>query len=200
MLPFAHLNLRHNPFGAVEFAERGGLAVADVDRHVRRLREPDYAVQFLGDRGRGKTTHLLAVGRHFPQAPYLHVAEGQRPRLPEGPLLLIDEIQWLPPERRRQLMARPIALAIGSHEDVEHELRAAGFEVDTVEVARQLDCRRLLQIFARRIEAARRAPGALPRLRPATVRRLMTRHADNVRAMEGELYEVFQRLDRICDV
>jgi len=65
-LPFAHLNLRRNPFGELDLSQRAALAVVDVDRFVRRLAQPGYAVQFTGDRGRGKTTHLLAILRHFP--------------------------------------------------------------------------------------------------------------------------------------
>jgi hypothetical protein len=82
-LPFAHLNLRRNPFGEFQPAQRAVLAVAEVERFVRRLAQPGYAVQFIGDQGRGKTTHLLAIMRHFPRAAYVHVGQGQRPPIPQ---------------------------------------------------------------------------------------------------------------------
>jgi len=147
-LPFAHLNLCRNPFGELPLDQRAALAVVDVDRFVGRLKRPGYAVQFLGDKGRGKTTHLLAIRQHFPEAPYLHIGEGERPRIPRGHPLMIDEIQRLPRWRRRWVFRRPVSLVIGTHEDVSAELLRAGFEVDSIEAAAPLDAERLHEILS----------------------------------------------------
>jgi hypothetical protein len=69
-LAYSHLNLRRNPFGEVEFEDIASLAITQVEQYVERLRQPKYAVQFLGEQGRGKTTHLYALRDYFPQAPY----------------------------------------------------------------------------------------------------------------------------------
>jgi GTPase SAR1 family protein len=199
-LPFAHLNLRRNPFGEFQPAQRAVLAVAEVDRFVRRLGQPGYAVQFIGDQGRGKTTHLLAIMRHFPQAVYVHVGQGQRPPIPQGQPLLIDEIQRLPPRRRRRVYARRVPLAIGTHEDVGCELIRAGFEVDTVVPAEALSPRRLRRILNRRIAWVRRGLGPIPQIRIATAEQLIERFGDNVRAIESYLYDLFQELPGIRDV
>lgn len=204
-LPFAHLNLCHNPFGELEFAQRAALAVVDIDRFVRRLRRPGYAVQFLGDTGRGKTTHLLAIRQHFPEAVYVHIGEGERPRIPRGNPLMIDEIQRLPRWRRRSVFRRPvfqqpISLVIGTHEDVSAELLRAGFEVDSVEAAASLDAERLHEIINRRIRWARRASGPVPRVTLDTAGALIERFGDDVRTIEWHLYEQFQALREIQDV
>ena len=60
-LPFAHLNLRFNPFGEATPEERAKLAVVDIERFAQRLCAPGFAVQFIGEHGRGKSTHLLAL-------------------------------------------------------------------------------------------------------------------------------------------
>ena len=200
VLPFAHLNLRRNPFGEPEPEERAALAVVDVARFVRRLEQPGYAVQFIGEKGRGKTTHLLAILRHFPQAAYIHICEGQRPRIPHGQPLLIDEIQRLPRRRRRRVFRRPVSLAIGTHQDVSSELVRAGFEVDSVRPAEQLDPRRLRQILNRRIEWARRGPGPLPQVGLQTAQAMIDRFGDDLRAIELYLYDLFQNLPGIRNV
>jgi hypothetical protein len=199
-LPFAHLNLRRNPFGELGPTERARLAVVDVGRIVRRLTEPGYAVQFVGEEGRGKTTHLLAILGHFPKAAYVHVGENERPRIPEGRPLLVDEIQRLPRRRRHRLFRRRVPLVLGTHEDLGSELAAAGLEAETYRAAGGLCARRLREIVVRRVEAARRAPGPIPQLRMETAQAMIDRFGDDVRAILGHLYDVFQDLPGIQDV
>ena len=199
-LPFEHLNLRCNPFGELQLAERAALAVVRIDRFVGRLKRPGYAVQFTGEKGRGKTTHLLAIMRNFPQAAYVHIGENQRPPIPHGQPLLIDEIQRLPRWCRRGIFRRPVSLAIGTHQDVSPELVQAGFEVDTVEAAAMLDAPRLREMFGRRIEWARRGPGPLPQVRLRTAQEMIDRFGDDLRAIESHLYDLFQNLPGIQNV
>jgi len=199
-LPFAHLNLRRNPFGELELSRWAELAVVEVDRFVPRLTEPGYALQFTGDKGRGKTTHMAAIMRHFPRARYVHVGETQRPRIPQGHPLLIDEIQRLPRRTRRRIFRRPVSLVVATHEDMSAELAAAGFEVQTVEVGKGLDARRLREILNRRIEAARRGSGPLPRVTLATAQAMIDRFANDLRAIQWHVYDLFQSLPGIQDV
>jgi hypothetical protein len=202
-LPFAHLNLRRNPFGEPTAQERGVLAVVDrdlLDRLVRSLAEPGFAVQFTGDCGRGKSTHLHALRGRFPEAPYLYFAEGARPPpIPRAPVLFLDETQRLPWRTRRRVFRRDAALAIGTHRDHSRELTRAGLRVETV----QLDGftpAHLHRIIERRIEWARRAPGPVPWLGPDGVARLSDRFGGDLRAMESHLYDVFQRLTEIGEI
>ncbi|MFT7638943.1 MAG: hypothetical protein ACI9G1_000668 [Pirellulaceae bacterium] len=199
-LPFAHLNLRRNPFGELSPAERMDVAVSDVSEFVEALREPGFAVQFLGDQGRGKTTHLLSIWRHFRDSPYLRIGEGERPPIPIGDPLLLDEVQRISRWTRRRVFRRNISLAIGSHEDHEAELRRAGKRVVTVEVAKLMAAPRLQAILQRRIDAVRRVEGPIPRIKKQTVESLIAQFGSDIRGMEGQLYEVFQQLEEVCDV
>lgn len=208
-LPFAHLNLRFNPFGERPLDERAKLAVVDIDRWVPLLdpaRGERVAVQFMGDKGRGKTTHMLAlldrVRRDQPggDAAYLHVGEGERPPMPGGSPVFVDEIQRVPRWRRWKLFRRGVPLVIGTHLDVARELRRAGYVVHSIHPAEAMTAERLAAIVERRIEHARRGPGPLPGVSAGTVSALLDRFGDDVRAIEHRLYETYQGLTEVRDV
>lgn len=197
---FAHLNLRRNPFGEVDQSQRARLAVVEVDRFVRRLASPGYAVQFIGEQGRGKTTHLLAIARQLAGSVYIQVAEGERPRIPQSRRLLIDEAERLPRSQRCRVFRRPVSLALGIHQGLDRELAEAGFEVETVTLSGALVPETLHAMLNRRIEWARRGPGDLPRITLETAESLIGRFGDNVREIEWRLYELFQSLPEIRNV
>lgn len=197
---FAHLNLRRNPFGEVDQSQRARLAVVEVDRFVRRLASPGYAVQFIGEQGRGKTTHLLAIARQLAGSVYIQVTEGERPRIPQSRRLLIDEAERLPRSQRCRVFRRPVSLALGIHQGLDRELAEAGFEVETVTLSGALVPETLHAMLNRRIEWARRGPGDLPRITLETAESLIGRFGDNVREIEWRLYELFQSLPEIRNV
>ena len=203
-LAFAHLNLRRNPFGLVPPARWPELACAvgpDLDELAARLKEPGSAVLYLGEQGRGKSTHLRALhGAHFPQAPFLYIGEGERPPLPRGQVVFIDELQRVSRWRRALLFRRRRAsFAIGSHVDHTAEMRRAGLEVVRVELE-GLDRDRLRQIVEARLAWARRGPGPVPWLTDEALDALIERFGDNLRAIEHDLYERFQRLEAVGPV
>ena len=117
--PFARLDLTINPFGELTPEQRGEVAVVDVEwwtawltagRAAGKLR----AVQFMGDCGRGKTTHLLALRFALPTAKYVYLPQhGPLPATPEGPLVMIDEAQRLSWRRRREIFNRGRGAAVG---------------------------------------------------------------------------------------
>lgn len=193
-LPFESLNLRWNPFGEPAPEDRAALAVADLPE----LRPGD-PVQIVGERGRGKTTLLLALAARHAGAVYARVEEGEdrfRGRVPDGGTLLLDEADRLRPRLLRRLVGRPLRMALGTHGDLSG---AAGRPLRTAR-AGVADPGRLGEILRRRIEWARRGPGPVPRIPPELVRRLIDRFGDNLRAMEGFLYDVFQDLKGPGDV
>ena len=201
---YAHLNLTRNPFGEASAAERVGLAVIDAEQLselTERLARPGFAVQVVGDCGRGKTTHLLALRRAFPEAPWVRVDPDTRPRIPEGTPLFLDEAQYLSSWRRRRLYRRgERSLALGTHVDLRAELERAGYEVHTIRPAENISVDRLEAIFRARIDWARRGPGPVPVVPPRTVDALVALFGDDLRAMEGALYEALQQAKEIGDV
>ena len=203
-LPYAHLNLRRNPFGELPVEERPARAIVAIERWLAPLRsESRFALQVLGERGNGKTTHLLALRAQLPEATYRHIGEGERVparAIRRGLPTIIDESQRLSPRACRRVFARGGPLLLGSHRDHADELRREGYEVETIYPAAMLDRPRLIAILDERIESSRRGPGPVPGLDAAVIDALRRRFATNVRAMEHCLYEIFQTLTEIRDV
>lgn len=194
-LPFAHLNLRRNPFGEVPAEQRGELGVVEIDRFIERLAEPGFAVEFIGDSGRGKTTHMRALWDHFRPAPFLKVAEEPRDfSAPQASVLFIDEAQFLSRRQRRKLFELPASFVVGTHEPLTDTYRRVGLDFERVEVGRA-SVELVSEMIERRIEWARRDPGPVPAVSTAAAAALVDQHGDDLRAVEHHLYEVFQNLE-----
>jgi hypothetical protein len=190
-LPYSHLNLRVNPFGEPDLSERARLAVVALPPW-----SADVPLQFIGECGRGKTTHLLALHAQHPDSQY-HRLDPGRKRLPRGvpgsPPLIVDEAQRLRRSELRALVRRRGPLALGTHEDLS---AAVGRPLATVRLGGwTLD--RLRSIVERRIEWARRGSGPVPTVSDGLLQALLTRHGDYLRAIEWELYDVFQKLEEV---
>lgn len=198
-IPFGHLNLRRNPFGALpdEAWAQVVLPAFELEPVIERLGRPGYCLQLMGDSGRGKSSHLRMLHASFANEPWTYVAEGTRPRIPEArQVVFVDEVWRLPFWQRRTLWRRPCSFAIGTHFDHAAELRRAGVQVQTVEVG-GLTPARLLALMRRRIDWARRGPAPAPVPEPtlALAQALVAVHRDDLRAIQRELYERFQRLE-----
>jgi energy-coupling factor transporter ATP-binding protein EcfA2 len=154
------------------------------------------AILFLGQKGRGKTTHLLTLHAHYPEAPYLHLPEfGVQPRIPKATCIFLDEAQRLPRLFRRQIWQRARAWVIASHQDHQPELEQAGFAVRLVHV-QGLSLYKLEQIVQSRLAWARRGAGAVPQVPRHLLQALLEQHGDDLRAIEDRLYDYFQGLSR----
>ena len=194
-LPFVHLNLRFNPFGELPLKYRAELAVIDLPPLLNHLERPRAVLQLIGDKGRGKTTHLLRLKACFPGAGYVHFPEDERPPVPDGNPLILDEAQRIPWWQRRQLFQRPVPLILGTHRDFTRQLRRMGRDVKTIMAGEKTDRKRLDEIFRQRIEFARRDSGPIPSVPLATIDKLVDRYGDDIRAIEGHLYDLFQHLE-----
>ncbi len=194
-LAFEQLNLRWNPFGEPAPEDMATLAVVDVAAYVERLKTPGFALQYLGEPGRGKSTHLRALHQFFPDMPYLKFPENTRiPRIRHARVLFLDETQRLPHDLRRRIFSRNASFVIATHED--HSAELAQAQVETVSVHLSgITPERLGQIIDRRLEWARRGPGPLPRLSTSRTLRLIEVYGDNLSAILACLYNEFQALD-----
>jgi len=198
-LPFAHLNLRFNPFGELDPGTRASAALVDTEPLVRHLRAPRRAVQLLGRCGRGKTTHLLALAERIPGARYVRALTDRPLALPPCSVLLLDEADALWWWQRRKALRHASGIALATHRDLSPELRWAGLVPLTVPVG-GVEENWLHAVLNRRIECARRGSGPIPRIGRPAVRALIDRHGDDLRAMEIALYERFQALEEGGDV
>ena len=204
-LPYAHLNLRWNPFGELPLAEWPALAHVDLENIVNKLTmagsdKYSYAVQFIGDKGNGKTTHLLSIKAIFPNAGYVHIPEGERAAVPDGHPVLIDEAQRLTYWQRRKLFRSNRPLVLATHQDYTRELRRAGRQVETLEVRLGTTPARIHRLLNRRIQHASRSDGPVPAVSYQTAERLMRAFGTDIRAILHQMYTVFQSLSDIDEV
>lgn len=203
--PFARLRLYRNPFGELTRAERAELAMIQIDECIHWLENERAALQVIGPCGHGKTTHLLAIERALPASAYVYFPEdGTQPPLPATRPLLVDEAQRVGWRRKRQLLAGPGPLVIGTHVDLAPSLRRAGFLVQTLDLAKPQRPAQLQGILNARIAAssvesnsagdvaATTFPDALY-LQLEQVVALQERFGSNIRLIEHHLYEAFQR-------
>lgn len=192
-LPFARWNLLRNPFGQLSLADRMAAAVVDVECWLDKLRDKRSAVQFMGDCGRGKSTHLLALLSRFPNGKYVYLPQdGPRPSIPHGMPLFIDEAQRLNWWTRRRIFRRSVPLVLGTHADLSPALRRAGYQVETVCVASRTSVHRVHKLICRRLELARLGPGPIPDFSLEEANLLLERFGDDLRAMEDYLYQKLQ--------
>lgn len=193
-LAFEHLNLKYNPFGELTPDERARLAVTNVADFVERLSHSGFALQIMGEQGRGKTSHLLALKRHFPDAAYIYYPEaGPRPVVPQSPILFLDETQRFSQAERLALFKRKAALVIATHQDHIAEFNRVGLEHHTIHL-KGISAQRLHLILEKRLEAARRTQGAIPYFEDDGVQTLIAQFGDDLRSMEDYLYDIFQHL------
>ena len=208
-LPYAHLNLRRNPFAFPSLDEVERLALVDVERHVSKILAGDYVVQFIGEQGRGKTTHMRALHARVQRAleeranveggaapvPYLYFPEeGAHPEIPwSARVLFLDETQRLSWWKRRRLWRSGKGLAIATHDDHSRELERAGIAHEVVWVE-GLSLEKLEAIVQRRFEWARRGEGDVPWLEREDLEALIERFGDDLRAIELVLYDAVQQM------
>ena len=199
-LPYCHLNLRHNPFGELTESERVQLAVVCVDDVVASLHNSNQVVQYVGEKGHGKTTHLLKIRQAFPNSGFVHIPEGERRPVPDGQPVFVDEAQRLTARQRRHLFREDRALVLGTHQDFQLELEQAGRKVTTIAACSQTSISRLKQIVTDRIEFARRGLGPVPTVHGMTLKRLLQSQAGDIRSMLQILYDAVQKMNQPGEV
>ena len=192
-LPFEHLNLRRNPFGELPSEERAMVALRD---ETVTLGEGEIG-QVIAERGRGKSTLLWSLAASEPGATYARVAVDTRvPSAdPTGSLYLLDEADLLGRRQLGWLLDRCRRALLATHEDLAGR---AGRALRTFRLP-ALTAARLRAIVARRIEHVRRGPGPVPQPSDRLLHDLLRRHGDDLRAVQDELYDRFQRLKGVDD-
>lgn len=204
-LPFEHLNLRRNPFGEFSAEDRTQLAVVELDAALDHLQPPAQkrppVLQVIGEKGFGKTTHLLAIAKYFPDAVYVHIPEDEYAAVPNvGEPLLIDEAQRLTLWQRLRLFRSRRTLVLGTHRDFSQHLKWAGRSVLTLDAARHTTPERIERILNDRIKSVRRSSAPIPSVTSATASTLFTLYGNDLRSMQHHLYDVFQKLGSVQDV
>lgn len=198
------LNLRRNPFGEPPVEDMASLIVCEhldtLEDSVNEAMHTPAArciVQFMGQCGRGKSSHMRALNARFPQAPRLYFAAHEpHPTLPNlrgTPLLFLDETQRLSWWTRQRLWRSHTTLVIATHTDHRQEWMARSQRFIHMPIG-GLDRARLRAIIEARITWATRDPHQPPGIDidDDILDALIERHDDDLRAMLSTLYELVQ--------
>ncbi len=202
-LPFAHLNLLRNPFGEYTRAERleRSQPSFDLSTIAAQLKQNKFAVQFLGDHGRGKSTHLIALHAYFAQSDYLQFHEQETPILQQviSDIAFFDSFDVLSKKQRKKIYQQVRSFACTTHTQLDTELRRAGFTIHNIHIS-QTDSLQIHRILNTRIESVRRNTAAIPHIPLSSIHTLQSRFKDDIRSMELYLYDVFSQLQETVDV
>lgn len=181
--------------------ERTVLAVVETRAALQHLTMSRSVVQIVGEKGYGKTTHLLALATHFASASYVHIPEGERIAIPKtGEPILIDEAQRLTLMQRLQVFRSNRRLILGTHKDFEKDLRRAARSVLTIAADQFTNESRIHTLLNARVQSARRTDGSIPTITMQTASRLFAQFGSDIRSIEHSLYHTFQQLRDIQDV
>ena len=193
-LPYSQLNLTRNPFGELSTDERIRVACLRSEEMMDFLKQPKSCLQFLGEKGRGKTTHLLFLRRKLKAGSYVHYEEHEKTTVPDDTILILDEFQRLGRTKWRQAYRKANTLLLGTHQDYSHEIQRAGFKVKTIHVPIRLTATWLCEIAQKRIEEFRRNDGRIPHLRIQEAEALLSDYGSNLRSIFSHLYDCIQHL------
>ena len=204
-LAFAHLNLRRNPFGELNAHERSQLAIVEVSDITAFLNQRPSglfpAVQIVGEKGYGKTTHLLALQNCYPHCTYTWMPEGEEVTVnTNGDPVFVDEAQRLTRKQQASLWREQKRLVLGTHFDFSDSLRSAGRAVLTIEARRKTNPAQVHAIMNERIRMFRRSLEPVPEISLTVAEQLCERYGSDIRAMLGCLYEHFQSMKDFDDV
>ena len=197
------MGLWRNPFGELSAQSRSELFVErETLPDPAEVREwldlPGRVVQIRGRSGRGKSSFLHALRAIDPEIPYVYVARGTRPEIPRARLVIIDEL-WRLSWRIPQLWRRAGAsYLVASHWDHRLSARIGGLDcrsyrvhgLSEVELGAYVDARILAQC---RPEVD---PSGLRRPSIERLRHLLVTYGDDLRAIEGVLFDDYERWRR----
>ncbi len=199
--PYAAHGFWRNPFGELSVEERTALAVVDsaplLDYLTSQSAADRYpALQFIGDCGFGKTTHLLVLESLLPGSRRVYFPEhGRRPRLPvDSRVLIVDEAQRMGWRRRRQMLRHRGPLVLSTHEDLSNHLQRNGFALWTIDVGQPKPSSVVAEVLNRRIAASLTNDSLLPNytVDEQLAQHLNNRFTGNLRTIEAFLFESFQ--------
>lgn len=191
-----NLNLSRNPFGELEAHEIAELAIVDPNPWLTHLQDEPALLQFIGDKGRGKTTCLRYLVAHLAPIDYIHLPEIGSRRFTIKRPLVIDEAQRLDWFTRRTRLGDRRIRAIATHDDLSRLASKQGRQVLTIPVPCRIDHDFLLQVLRKRIERFRISDAPVPEITPNMVNELTAQFGDNLRLIISHLYDCIQVLDQ----
>jgi len=186
----------YNPFGGISDTELNNIILPkfDLGQIADQLRNDKQPIlQFVGKKGRGKTTHLRMLSHLLKEADLFllnSTSTIQEINQSAKSILLIDSIHHIPLSQRIQLFKRPKAILITAHWSKRLEFLLAGRPHKTY-YFKGIDTEKLNTILENRIALAIDADDSFS-LNPECLQQLIRKHGDHYRGILNDLYNQFQ--------
>lgn len=187
-----------NPFAGISHEDIDEVIVAkpEVEKLINEIGiDKPLRVEFLGKKGRGKTTHLAWLHTHFSEYPMYLLNNGADKRAllkDSSPVLFIDSIHRLSLSERIKLFRVKKSLIFTTHWSRKWEAGLAGKSLHTIRfsgIAPQI----LTEIIQKRFQyAAKELITPKFDLEHEEMTYWIEKHGDNYRAILNELYCKYQ--------
>jgi len=192
------LQFNYNPFGGLSDRELNGVLLPDYDLSTiaDQLRTNRSIIEFVGKKGRGKTSHLRMLSYLLPEAELLLLdrrSTAEEINHSEASILLIDSIHHLSLVSRNKLFKQNRSLLFTTHHSKRLELFLAGQSSKSY-YFKGIDAEKLQTILKNRIEQAI-PEGQSFTINTVYLNRLIKKHGDHYRGIINELYHQFQQLN-----
>lgn len=194
MLDYEKLNVYLNPFYEISREEAYSMIESEVD--INKIREKllkgNYAIQFIGKKGRGKSIHLASIKEFFPNEEYYYIKTYfQKQSFKEEKVYFIDEMQRLSLRKIFKVLKEKKSYVIGSHRNHSLEFKKAGLDYDIIKL-KGLDYESLKEIIQKRIDNAKiKKDINKPKLDEEKVKMYYNKYKDNIRGILSDLYDEF---------
>ena len=198
-LPFQHLNLKYNPFGAVTDEEVGDLIVPVLN--FQELSDflnthTNSIIQIYGQKGRGKTTHLIGLHeQYFKDFPIVFLERNKKkPPIPKAEIIFVDGVHKLNWFQRWRLWNRKQNLVFVSHFDYSNEFKNRKNAYLAFEI-KGWESMHLKTILDNRIKMAILNPNEkCPEISLERAEELAQKYGDDYLEIVAELYDYFQNI------
>lgn len=198
-LIFSHQKLKfnYNPFGGLRQEEIKDTIIPHFDlEEVRTMitSKELLLIQFLGKKGRGKTTHLIHLHQFFPSAPLLLLDRNPDLSILDdlpNDLLFIDSIHHIPLIRRIKLFKKTNTIIFSTHVSRSLEARIAAKKIMMIHF-KGITPERLTKILRQRIQKSLKVSNSLFDIDQEIVQQLIKRFGDDYRGILNYLFDEFQ--------
>ena len=184
-----------NPFGGVASDDLMLTLIPkyEIEEWISLIKQkPPKIIEFVGEKGRGKTTHLSVLHEYFTETPiYFLDRTHSYKKIKEAPIVFIDSIGRVPFVKRLMLwLKRDITYVVTTHTSRKYESKLCSRVCLSYNFGGIKESE-LKEIIIRRISlASNRSVDAID-LNSAVLKELISRYNDDFRGVLNFLYDNF---------
>lgn len=200
-MPLPHKKLqtqfKFNPFACIldEDVHKVIVPKIDFEELTKTIRtRSNILIEFVGKKGRGKTTHLTLANQLTPESTIFYLNKNfDTDKILEckSKIILIDSIHHIPIRKRNQLFRSQKTILFTTHHSKYIEAKLAGKEI--VKYAfKGLQRDELISITNKRFHLATKHKVPTPNLSSKEANKLINKYGDNIRGIINHLYDTHQ--------